>query len=60
MKALTLITGLTAAALLGACTTVYEKPVAAAPAPTVAYVTPTPTYVTPTYVAPAPATVVVH
>jgi hypothetical protein len=62
MKALYLITGLSAAALLGACTTVYEKPVAAVPAaPSVAYVTPAPTYVAPsaTYVTP-PATVVVH
>lgn len=58
MKTLYLVTGLCAAALLGACTTVYERPVAAAPAPTVAYTT-TPTYVAPTYVAPAPA-IVVH
>jgi hypothetical protein len=54
-----LVTGLCAAALLGACTTVYERPVATAPAPAVAYVAPgTTTYVTPTYVAPTPAVVV--
>lgn len=56
MKAFYLVTGIAAAALLGACTTVYERPVAAAvPAsPSVAYVTPSTTYV-----APPAATVVV-
>jgi hypothetical protein len=52
MRALYLITGLCVATLLGACTTVYERPVATyTPAPSVAYVTPS-------YV--APAAVVVH
>ena len=56
MKAFYLVTGICATALLGACTTVYEKPVAAVPAsPSVAYVTPAPAA---TYVAPGTTVVV--